>query len=87
MNQYIPKYRTNSYIDKMYCIYCNRCATYNKNLCDRCGKTMYGKYTINTYTSKIPPKINYNYQNSLFPSNYPYIYYYGSDKGKLINYC
>ena len=60
MNQYLPDLRTNSYIDKMFCIYCNKCSTaYDKNLCKRCGKTMYGRKTINAFTPKINTKINY----------------------------
>jgi len=85
MNEYIPKYQTNAYIDKMFCIYCNRCATYNKNLCDRCGKKIYGGNTMNVQTSKIPPKVNYSYINALFPSKFPYIYHYGSHQGGYIN--
>ena len=101
MNQYLPQYRTNSYIDKMFCIYCNKCTkphcysnyitdkrlTYDKNLCHKCDKTMFGKKTINIYTPKIPPKINYSYINSLFPNKFPYIYYYGSYNNKLVNHC
>ncbi len=101
MNQYRPKYRTNSYIDKMFCIYCNKCTepgcysdytsgeqlTYDRNLCKHCGKTMFGRKTINVYTPKIPPKIDFSYINSLFPTKYPYIYYYGSLNNRLINYC
>lgn len=87
-NQYIPNYKTNSYINKMYCIYCGKCANCSeRNLCQRCGKTMFGKDTINTYTPKIPPKIDFTYTNSLYPSDYPYVYHYGSHKNKLINYC
>lgn len=88
MNKYIPSYRTNSYIDKMFCIYCNKCKNCNDNhLCKRCGKTIYGKKTINVYTPTIPPKVDYSYINSYFPSKYPYVYYYGSYDNKLINYC
>jgi hypothetical protein len=87
INEYIPKYKTNSYIDKMFCQYCKKCSNCNeKYLCLRCGKNMFGNKTINKHTLKIPPKINYSYINSIFPSNYPYIYYYGSLNGKLINY-
>ena len=94
-----PNYRTNSYIDKMFCIYCNKCTTphcnsnlhgrqltYDHGLCNRCGKTMFGKNTINAYTNKIPPIIDFSYINSILPSKYPYIYYYGSYHNKLINY-
>lgn len=87
MNQYTPSYKTNSYIDKMFCIYCNKCDYCNKmGLCNNCGLSMFGGKTINVYTPKIPPRVNYSYLNSLFPSNYPYVYYYGSYRNKLINY-
>ena len=87
MNEYIPNYRTNSYIDKMFCINCNQCSIYDKKLCDRCGKTMFGRNTINVYTPTIPPKVDYSYINAIFPSKFPYVYYYGSVNGKLINRC
>ena len=87
MNKYLPEYRTNSYIDKMFCINCQKCSTYDKDLCTRCGKSTFGCKTINAYTPTIPPKIDYSYMNAIFPSNYPYIYYYGSVNARLINYC
>lgn len=82
MNQH----KTNSYIDKMYCIYNNKCTKCKKKDC-RCGKTLFGENTINVYTSKIPPRVDFSYINSLYPSNYPYVYYYGSYENKLLNYC
>ncbi len=92
MTQYIPSYRTNSYIDKMFCIYCNKCTrpyykgAYNTRLCHLCGRKMFGKCTINAYTDKIPPRIGFSYVNSILPNKFPYIYYYGSYKNKLINF-
>ena len=91
-------YRTNSYIDKMYCSNC-KCKNYRTNFtsgcgcgcgyngysCGQCGKTLFGKDTINVYTPKIPPKINYSYLNMIYPYDYPYVYYYGSYKNKLLN--
>ena len=83
-------YKTNSYIDKMFCINCRNChcrshSCYDQG-CQKCGKTLFGKNTVNVYTPKIPPKVDFSYVNSLFPTNYPYIYYYGSYKNQLINY-
>lgn len=84
------EYKTNSYVDKMFCINCNKCHCRSKTCydkgCQKCGKTLFGKNTVNVYTEKIPPKVNFSYVNSLFPTNYPYVYYYGSYKNKLINY-
>jgi hypothetical protein len=86
MHQYIPSYRTNSYVDKMYCIYNNNCNK-KSSKCKACGKIIYGEKTINAYTTTIPPKVNYSYANAYYPSNFPYVYYYGSYDNKLINYC
>lgn len=87
MNQYSPnkRYVTNTYIDKMFCHYCNKCSR-NKDLCEHCGKTIFGQNSINAYTPKIPPRVDFSYVNSLLPNKYPYIYYYGSYQGKIINY-
>lgn len=79
-------YKTNSYIDKMFCIECNNCVQPNCRACQNCGKTLFGKNTVNVYTDKIPPLINYYYTNMIYPNKYPYIYYYGSYHNKLINY-
>ena len=73
------EYKTNSYIDKMMCIYsCNQIP--------ECGSTMLKGTSVNAYTQKIPPKVDFSYINSLYPSNYPYIYYYGSYKNRILNY-
>lgn len=75
--QNIDSYKTNSYIDKMYC---------SNNTHYQCGKTMFGRNTINVHTPTIPPRIGFSYINSILPNEYPYVYYYGSYKNKLINY-
>lgn len=78
-------YNTNSYIDKMFCTYCKKCSS-NPHRCSLCDKHMFGRKTINAYTPTIPPRVGYSYINSLLPNQYPYVYYYGSYKNKLINY-
>lgn len=98
MSKYI---RTNSYIDKMACTYLNKCSKNNRKCqcrkycnctpenncgCSSCGVTMFGPNTINAYTPKIPPKIGFDYTNMLYPTDYPYVYYYGSMDGKLFNH-
>lgn len=77
MNIYIPKYRTNSYNDRMTCTYFP---------IPSCGTILFGNKTLNIYTPTIPPRIDYTYLYNIYPNDYPYIYYYGSYKNRLINY-
>ncbi len=76
----------NSYIDKMFCHNCKHCKKcyYDKNLCKYCGKTMFSDNTINVYTPTIPPRYGYSY--NFWPSHVPFVWYYGSYRGKLLNY-